>query len=243
MADTLKNEFIRFCRLRLGMKPLIDYAQSRSNLAGVADLSIRTVFDVGANVGKMAKYYRRLFPKATIYCFEPLPVCCRKLYRWAQRQDGKVRVFNLALGSEPGEMTFYYNPRCSTASSLLPPSDVDSSAASKWIKMPVRVETLDRVAATLDIEDEIFVKIDAEGFDMEVIRGGSNVIQRASAVILEARTFESPSDRPGFAEYLRTMTDLGYMYRGNLHQAYVRGQIRCADAVFIKPPKARRLAA
>jgi FkbM family methyltransferase len=243
MSDSLKDSLIKFCRLRLGMKALVDYAQSRSNLVGVGDLPIRTVFDVGANVGKMSRRYRRLFPRAMVYCFEPLPVCYQKLNCWARRQQGKVAAFNLALGSRPGQMTIYYNPNFSPSSSLLPPSEAELREGGRRIPLPVRVETLDRVAARLNVQDEILVKIDTEGFDMEVIQGGRGIIERASAVILEARTYEAPSDRPGFADYLRTMADFGYMYRGNLRQAYVQGRICCADAVFIKPPNARRLAA
>ena len=52
---TISQRLLKFVRIRLGLKPLIDYAQARSRLIGVAELPIRTVFDIGANVGKKAR--------------------------------------------------------------------------------------------------------------------------------------------------------------------------------------------
>ncbi len=244
ILDRYRAKLVKFCRLRLGLKPIIDYAQSRSKLIGIGELPIRTVFDVGANVGRKSRHYRRLFPDAVIYCFEPLPVCCRRLEKWARRQDGKVKVLNLALGDGSGQTTIHWNVKHPGGSSLLAPGGLPRARSeSQIVELPVRIERLDAVAAGLDIEDEIFVKIDVEGSDMDVIRGGTELIRRASAVIVEIPLFESPGDRPGFAEFVATLTGLGYMYRGNLSHAYVGGVARAVDAVFIKPPEARRAAA
>jgi len=85
--------------------------------------------------------------------------------------------------------------------------------------------------------------IGVEGFDMEVIRGGTDVMRRASAAILEIPLLESPTGQPDFAEFTATMSRLGFMYRGNLSQAYVEGVPKLVDAVFIRPRQAQRAAA
>ena len=105
------NEFLKFCRLQLGLKSVIDYAQYRSRLLGVRDLSIHTIFDIGANVGKKSKLFRRLFPEATIHSFEPLPDCFEKLDAWASKQQGRVQTYHLALGSQPGMTTMHCDHR------------------------------------------------------------------------------------------------------------------------------------
>lgn len=230
----------KFCRLRLGLKPVFDYVECRSQLLGVRDLAIRTVFDIGANMGKKARLYRKLFPRATIHCIEPLPACYERLHSWALGQQGKVQVFNLALGSRPGQTTLHWNLKHAGGSSLRAPS---KAGPAEFARLRVEVETLDRLAARLDLADEIFVKIDVENFDMEVIRGGTDTLRRASAVIVEIPLPESPGEVPGFSEFVHTLDDLGYLYRGNLGCAYVDGIARNADAVFIKPPQARRAAA
>jgi FkbM family methyltransferase len=228
--------FVKFCRLQLGMKPFIDYAQSRSRLLGVRDLPIRTVFDVGANVGKMSRLYRRMFPEAMIYSFEPAPGPFQKLTEWAKTQDGKVKTFNIALGKAPGTATMYWNLKYSGGSSLVQPKN---PAQGQLSEVKVTVETLSRMAAQLEVRDEILVKIDVEGLDLEVIQGGTELLRRASAVIVEIPLLDAPAEFPSFGAYVKALDDLGFMYRGNLACAYVSGIALLADAVFIKQPALR----
>jgi FkbM family methyltransferase len=231
-----RNGLVKFCRLRLGMKPLIDYIQRNNRLLGIRDLPIRTVFDVGANVGKKSRIYRRAFPAATIYCFEPAPEPYRKLTAWADSQGGKVKPFHLALGKAPGTSVLSYNLNHSGGSTLRTPGNHNREATTP-IEVPV--ETLDRMAAQLILEDEILVKIDVEGLDLDVILGGMELLRRASAVIVEIALPTEPAEGPTFGNFLQVLGDLGYLYRGNLTCAYQSGMALNADAVFIKPPALR----
>ncbi len=226
------------------MKPLIDYAQSRRRLLGIADLPIRTVFDIGANEGKMARLYRKRFPEARIYCVEPVPPCRARIEQWARKQNGRVVVIERALGSAPGTATFFWNVRHTGGSSLIAPRDVaERVACGHCRQIEVEVETLDQLASRLPIEDQILVKIDVEGNDLEVIRGGAETLSRASAVIVEVALLESPGSRPGFEEFVGALAEMGLLYRGHLGCAWVDGIPRLADAVFIRPPAFRRQAA
>lgn len=217
------------------MKPVIDYAQSRRRLLGIADLGIQTVFDIGANIGKKSKHYRKLFPEAKIYCFEPVPSTFERLNTWAKRQHGAVEAFNIALGSERGATTMLSNVTHSGGSTMLRLHNPDES----YVEVPVRVETLDAVAERLDVRGPVFVKIDVEGFDMEVIKGGTQLLSHADAVMIEIALPQTPTDLPTFPQFMHVMTELGYLYRGNLAHAYVEGTAQLADAVFIRPSAAR----
>jgi len=239
----MNEKVLKFLRLQLGLKPIVDYAQSRQKLCGVAELPIRTIFDVGANIGKKTRAYRKLFPEATIYCFEPTPGPFERLSQWASTQNGKVVAMNLALSSVPGNATVYWNLEHSGGSSLNQVGAAAGARQSDGIReVAAKVETLDRMAAKLDLRDEIFVKIDVEGHDLEVIRGGTELLRRASAVIVEIAIVDAPDGRPTFGEFVQALAELGYMYRGNLAHAYVSGVPRNADAVFIKQPALRRRA-
>jgi len=54
-----------------------DFVRSKNSpnqtLLGLKYLPIRTVIDVGANIGQFGDYILQFFPSATIYSFEPLP--------------------------------------------------------------------------------------------------------------------------------------------------------------------------
>src|SRR5262249_10620663 len=237
----MNEKLLKFLRLRLGLKPIVDYAQSRQKLCGVGELPIRTVFDVGGKDGKKTRGYRKLFTEATIYCCEPTPGPFERLSRWAATQNGRVVAMSLALSSTPGNATVYWNLGHPGGSSLDQRTTESGARESESVrKVDAKVETLDRLAAKLDLRDESFGKIDVERHDLEVIRGGRELLRRASAVIVEIAIVDAPDGRPTFGEFVQVLGELGYMYRGNLAHAYVSGVPRNADAVFIKQPELRR---
>lgn len=61
----------------------------------------------------------------------------------------------------------------------------ESRRQDEYVRTPVRIETLDRMARHLDVRDQVFVKIDVEGYDLEVIRGGMKLLSHAAAVMIE----------------------------------------------------------
>ena len=76
------------------------------------------IFDVGANVGQSIQKFRSEFPRCTIHSFEPSPTTFMELKNHAF--DFKnVYLWNCALGSISGQMTFFENT-CSDMSSFLP---------------------------------------------------------------------------------------------------------------------------
>jgi hypothetical protein len=133
----------------------------------------------------------------------------------------------------------HWNQKNSGGSTLLHPA---AERQGEYVSTPVQIETLDAMARKLDVRDGVFVKIDVEGFDMEVIKGGVHLLGRASAAIIEIALPDQHSDLPTFPQFLNVMNDLGFLYRGNLTHGYVEGTARLADAVFIRPQLARRAA-
>ena len=133
--------FFRFLHKGLGLKNLADYIEQRQKLLGLTNLDIRTVIDVGANKGRAARRFRRLFPGSRVYCVEPIPRLCRRLEQWAETQGGAVRVFELALARAPSEQPLYVHRRSDILSTLAVPPPGDGA---KYEPIPVRVETLDR---------------------------------------------------------------------------------------------------
>ncbi|MFM2296153.1 MAG: hypothetical protein RLZZ350_2566 [Verrucomicrobiota bacterium] len=220
----------KFLRLRLGLKPVFDYVEIRTRLAGVRALPIGTVFDVGANVGKMARSYRKLFPAAQIYSFEPVPATYEKLAAYAATQNGAVKTFNVAVGSAPGQTTMWWNREHSGGSSLAR-STFNEGAGEK---ISIAVETLDRLAATLELRGEILVKIDTEGYDLEVIRGGKELLGQATVVIVEVLFADDLGAPPHLGQFTQELGELGFMFRGFLGVGVVDGVPLGGDAIFIK---------
>ncbi len=103
------------------------------------------VFDIGTNKGQTARQYRREFPLAEIYCFEPYPTSIAELEE-LRLVDAKVHVVPKAVGHEPGNATFFVNAQDATNSLMPRPSSARRyfpTAAGPRSTMEVDVIDLD----------------------------------------------------------------------------------------------------
>jgi hypothetical protein len=79
----------------------------------------------------------------------------------------------------------------------------------------VAVETLDSIVAKLSLEDNLLVKIDVQGFECEVIKGGLETLRRAKLVIVETTFRALYEGQPLFGDVYRALTELGFRYAGS----------------------------
>ncbi len=178
-----------------------------------------TILDIGANVGDFAYTIRPLFPSAQIYSFEPLPDCFQQMLVHLQGVD-RFTAFNLALGDQSGELQFQRSSH-SPSSSFLTMAETHTlafpaSSGSQSVK--VRIERLDNLGAQLTLIEPILVKIDVQGYEAHVLRGGQQTIRRASAIVVETSFEPLYQNQPLFPEVSRVLTDWGFTYLGRLDQ-------------------------
>ncbi len=165
--------------------------------------------------------YRAIFPEAMIYSFEPQSDCYQQL-RSNLVHDPKQRCFNLALGSAPGSMTMHRSA-FSASSSLLEMADLHKDAfpftAPETLER-VEVDTLDRIAGALDLQREILLKIDTQGYEKSVLLGGIQTLELVRLVIVELSFSELYRGQPLYAEVAGFLASLGFEYRGSVGQLY-----------------------
>jgi len=150
------------------------------------DLRFATILDIGANTGQFAIAARAVFPSARILSFEPLGDCCVKL-KALMRGDANFEAFQLALGDSRGELQFERN-EFSPASSFLPLNQRHKEAfefAQKTQAVAVVVERLDDLAPKLNLAEPILAKLDVQGYEDRVLRGGAQTFRRASVLLVE----------------------------------------------------------
>jgi FkbM family methyltransferase len=138
--------------------------------------------DIGANIGIYTLLLSHFAgPGGSVFAFEPDP----QSLPWLQRNVdmnaiANVHVCPCAIGDESGHLTLYQDVTTTRTSSLVPnawtPDAVDRRSVS------VRVETLDDYADKVRRID--FVKIDTEGFECAVLRGGMSLLRRFSPKVL-----------------------------------------------------------
>ena len=128
---------------------------------------IETVFDVGANVGQTVQKFRAAFPHASIYSFEPVRALFQELNK-SVSGDQHVQCFQVALGSAPGIGKIYLTDQ-PTMNSLIEPEH------SRGVE-EVQITTVDSFCATHRIERIDLLKVDTEGFDLEVLKGAASLL-------------------------------------------------------------------
>ena len=151
-------------------------------------LAIDTVLDVGANAGQYARQLRGdLGYQGRILSFEPLESAFALLERRTAR-DAKWKAFKLALGenNSADEINVAGN---SVSSSLLDmlPSHERSAPESRYVsRQPVQVRTLDSMYDDVCAPtDNVYLKIDTQGFESKVLKGAERWLGRIRAVQME----------------------------------------------------------
>lgn len=127
------------------------------------------IFDLGANVGVAALYFRLRYPGATIHCFEPDPENVRRL-RLQAAVLGDVRIHEEALWSSKGTLNFYIDPHRGSCSSVWP-------ASGRQRTVQVQTRTLDSVLEEENIEVVDLLKFDIEGAEEEVLTASDRLGQ------------------------------------------------------------------
>ncbi|MBC8488105.1 MAG: FkbM family methyltransferase [Bacteroidetes bacterium] len=202
----------------------------------ILDSNIHTIIDIGANIGEFTLIFAELFPHAAIYAFEPLPECYNHLTAQTNHLH-RIKTFNIGLG----EQKFTRNIHQSSwhpASSFRTMGELHKRNyphSAKIEEVSVKVDTLDNVLVNEKLEKNILIKLDVQGFEDEVIKGGLETIKKAKAIIVECsfqKLYEDESLFDGIYSLLQT---LGFEYRGSLKQSvskedesYLQG-----DCIFI----------
>jgi FkbM family methyltransferase len=138
------------------------------------------VLDIGANRGQFAEELFENGYTGRVTSFEPLPRAHARLVMKAEGRDRWTIAEALALSDEAGEANFF------EAS-----SDVSSSLLRFTANSHDGIETVDSYAVKtarlddLEMTGRIFLKIDTQGSEMAVIRGGQNALARAVGVQVE----------------------------------------------------------
>lgn len=199
--------------------------------------NIKTVLDIGAHTGQFAKEIREKLPQAKIYSFEPLKDCYQKLL---QNMSGNknFKAYNFALGDKEAKQEINRSVS-SPSSSLLPMGNLHEEMyphTKGGTKEEIEVKRLDDVFKISDLEKEILVKIDVQGYEDKVIKGGTNIISQAKIALLEVSFFELYKGQALFEQIYEIMKGLGFRYQGRIHQRRnpLTGEILYEDSIFIK---------
>jgi FkbM family methyltransferase len=182
-------------------------------LMGLAPwLSPRTAIDVGAHLGTFSEAL--LAVGFEVHALEPNPATFDELVRRLGSRPG-FKAHQLAAGSSDGEADLrlvrdptgnYIDPsQFASLSGLPPPPGLVSTGTVR-----VKVRRLDSLVRDLGISAPSFVKVDAEGTDLEVMRGLGAL--RPALLQVEFWDEELPFSAPGATNRVPDFVELARQY-------------------------------
>lgn len=131
--------------------------------------------DIGAHIGSILELFHQVSPQGQHIAFEALPYKSQ----WLQKKYPQAQIHSMALSDIRGTTEFHYNAKKSGFSGL---RQHQADSVEESTSLTVTVAPLDEVIPVSHRVD--FIKLDVEGAELKVLRGGLQTIQRCQPTVL-----------------------------------------------------------
>lgn len=199
---------------------------------------IDLIIDVGANIGQYAAGARKHGYSKHLFSFEPLTSAFDQL-KAKSAKDKRWEAFNLGVGSSNGQLTINVSENL-VSSSFLPVTAASTEAAPKSrfsSTQIVNVVRLDEfLISRLNGFENIYLKIDVQGFELEVLKGTTALLSKIKVIQLEMSFVPMYKDGPLFADVLSTLDKMGFEIYTIIPEFRneASGRMLQADGIFIR---------
>jgi FkbM family methyltransferase len=150
------------------------------------------ILDVGANIGLAAALFAHYNPERPIYCFEPLSANARM----ARLNCPRATVENIGLGLEKDRVTLQVDAYSVMASTI----DCDWETHEETFD----VLPLDTYVQEKGLDKIALIKLDTEGMELDILRGGQQTLQKTQEVVMETH------ERFRHDESMRLLSEAGF---------------------------------
>lgn len=207
-----------------------------------------TIVDIGASGGLHPRWTTVASSRRAVLV-EPDP----REYVNLQQTSGQV-VINSALSERPGEIDFHLC-RAQPLSSVYRPNVqlLSRFFSGEYLRgydvvetRRLRADTLDNALAAQGIRTVDAVKVDAQGHELAILRGGTQALGSAIALEVEVEFIELYSGQPFFWDVNAfaagqgfTLFDLRrdfFSLPETMQYGWRRGQLVCGDALYFRTP-------
>lgn len=184
----------------------------------------KTIVDVGVADGTLELY--RHFDKPYLVLIEPMIEFKASIERILTKYSGESHF--VAVGSSEGYVEFGVGPNAADFHNAKP--IIDGAATMR--KVPTaRLDTL-----VQHLSGPILLKIDVEGFELDVIDGAPNVLRGVEVAILETRLFDIFGGTPTFNQVCARMAAEGFEVHDIIDMIArpLDGALVLCDIVFVR---------
>lgn len=161
------------------------------------------VIDVGAYIGEWTLRTKAVFPGATFLMIEPQYSKLAILNKIVT-ENANTLFANALVGKETKSKAAFYEME--TGSSIYE----ELTSHDRTVRFH-DMTTLDQLVARYNLEDEIFLKLDVQGAEIDILKGAKNALENISFILLEASLLDYNNGAPLLAEVMRYMDEIGFV--------------------------------
>jgi FkbM family methyltransferase len=187
-----------------------------------------TTVDVGAYHGEWTKMFKKIFPSAKVLMIEAQKEKTQKLMEVSEKFSGEIFCEIALLGARAGQEVDFV--QMETGSSVFEES---SPYARKRLKKTLI--TLDALLeAYTDFKQIDFLKLDVQGYELEVLKGASALLKRTEFVLMETSLIPINKGCPLIFEAMAFMDSMGFRTMDFCSQVRRKdGALWATDLLFI----------
>jgi FkbM family methyltransferase len=182
------------------------------------------ILDIGANIGQFYRECKEAFPSSYVFSIEANQNCSTPLSRVTPN-------FTIALlGAKEGPTKFYRN-RVSdvcTGNSIYR-EESEHFQGEKLLVTEENMVTLD----SLNLPEFDLIKLDTQGSELDIIKGGLNLCRKARALLLEVSVVPCNQGAPLEEEVTKALFDLGFHKMEILENHIYEGKVTQIDILYL----------
>jgi FkbM family methyltransferase len=188
----------------------------------------KRILDIGAHRGDFTRLCRNQFPSAYFYLIE-----AEQFHEYMLKNEN----YKIAFLSDVSEEKVFYKSKFmegNTGDSFYR-ENTHYYRDDAVIQETVQTTTLDEIFTNGETFD--FIKIDTQGSELDILRGGTNTIRNATAFLLEVSVFEYNLGGPKKEDVVKFMSDLGFTKQvviSEIFHPFINQQLIQQDILFLK---------
>jgi FkbM family methyltransferase len=194
----------------------ISWFPSARRFRMIRELGINLVLDVGANNGGYALGLRESGYRGAIWSYEPLHDVFAVLDK-AAAGDDLWKTVNSACGSKAcsAKINVSKNRASSSLLSILPTCLENAPETEYESQETISVCSLDEtITPSLSLEDKVWLKMDTQGYEAEVLNGATRLISHVQALECELSLVPLYEGQPLIGEMIAMIYQMGFRLVG-----------------------------
>lgn len=187
----------------------------------LSNIYCKTIIDIGANRGQFSLVARHCFKDAQIFAFEPLPQPFKVLQNIFVH-DHMITLYQMAIGSASIPQQMHISQK-DDSSSLLPITELQNKVfpgTKEKAIINVDVKPLDSILKKNGVRHPALLKIDVQGYELEVLKGCKNILSLLAYVYVECSYQELYQGQPLANEIISFLNQQGFDLKGVYNTDY-----------------------